>query len=265
LQGVRVSHPAVVLAIGGLDPSGHAGLAADLRAGAALNLFVAPVATAWTVQDQGGLRRVEPIEAGLLKDQIMAVLRSSPVAAVKIGLLPGRLQAESVAEALAGFGGPVVLDPVFSASLGGALVDADVPGALAALFGPKLSLVTPNLEEAGRLLGREAPRDGASMEAAARDLRRMGFRAVLLKGGHLEGARVPDYLCDADPGLWIDGARLDTPNTRGSGCVLASLAAGLLAQGQPLRLACIGAKNALVILLRKGASHRWPQGSGPIL
>lgn len=260
-----MSHPAVVLAIGGLDPTGHAGLAADLRAGAALNIFVSPVATALTVQDQQGVKRIQAVDADLLKEQIAAVRRSLPIGAVKIGLLPSTEQAQAVAAALADYSGPLVLDPVLSATPGGALTGEGLAASLQGLFASKTTVLTPNLIEASVLLGREAAEDAAGMEAAARDLGVLGFKAVLLKGGHLEGPRVPDYLFDAGPGLWIDGARLDSPNTRGTGCVLATLIAGLLAQGQPLRLACIGAKNALVILLRKGAASRWPLGPGPVL
>ncbi|HTB22915.1 MAG TPA: hydroxymethylpyrimidine/phosphomethylpyrimidine kinase [bacterium] len=260
-----MSHPAVVLAIGGLDPTGHAGLAADLRAGAALNVFVAPVASALTVQDQQGVKRVQPVDADLLKEQIAAALRSLPVGAVKIGLLPSDPLARAVAQALSGFSGPLVLDPVLSATPGGALADAGMAGSLRGLFAARTTVLTPNLAEAAVLLGGEAATDAAGMESAARDLGALGFKAVLMKGGHLSGPRVPDYLFDTAPGLWIDGARLETPNTRGTGCILATLVAGLLAQGQPLRLACIGAKNALVILLRKGAAGRWPLGPGPVL
>ncbi len=254
-----------VLAIGGIDPTGHAGLAADVRAGAALNTLVSPVAAAITVQGRGGVRRVEGVAPDLLREQIAAVLEDLAPAAVKIGLLPGEAQVSAVAEALAGYRGPVVLDPVFSATPGGALAAAEAVGALAGALGPRVTLVTPNLLEAGVLLKTVPPRDAEAMKAAARALRGLGFGAVLMKGGHLPGARVPDYLADEGEGLWIEGERLETPNTRGTGCMLATLIAALLGQGQPLRLACVGGKNALVILLRKNASHRWPQGAGPIL
>jgi len=260
-----MNHPPVVLAIGGLDPTGHAGLAADLRAGAALNVLVCPVATALTVQDQGGVRRIDAVDPGLLGEQIAAAFSSVEVGAVKIGMLPGLEQARAVAGALASFSGPVVLDPVLAATLGGALAAEGLAGALAGLLASKTALLTPNLAEAGLLLGRPAPRDTAGMEEAAAALRAQGYGAVLLKGGHLEGGQVPDFVLDGERGLWIEGARVPTPNTRGTGCTLATLAAALLAKGQPLRLACIGAKNALVILLKKGALSRWPGGPGPVL
>lgn len=260
-----MSHPCCVLAVGGLDSTGNAGLAADLRAGAALNAFVSPVATAVTVQDQQGVRRVLPLAPDLIGEQIAAVRRSLPVAAVKVGLLPGPEQARAVADALRDYGGPMVLDPVLSATVGGALVAEGLPAVLAALFSAKTTVLTPNLPEAGILLGRPAADNRDEMRTAALGLRGLGFAGVFMKGGHLKGPQSPDYLLDTGAGLWIEGARLDTPNTRGTGCVLATLIAVLLAQGQPLRLACIGGKNALVILLRKGEAHRWPLGPGPIL
>ncbi len=260
-----MSHPAVVLAIGGLDPTGHAGLAADLRAGSAIQTLVAPVASALTVQDRGGVRRVQAVDPELLSEQLAAVLADLPVGAVKIGLLPGEAQARAVAAALAGFTGPVVLDPVLGASPGGSLVEAGLARKLPGLLAGPGRLLTPNLDEAGALLGRDAPHDLEGMRAAGRDLQALGFGAVLVKGGHLQGGRVPDLLMDVGEGLCIEGARVETPNDRGTGCSLATLVAGLLAAGQPLRLACVGAKNALVILLRKGRGHRWPQGRGPIL
>jgi hydroxymethylpyrimidine/phosphomethylpyrimidine kinase len=260
-----MSHPPVVLAVGGLDPSGQAGLAADVRAGAALGALVAPVAAALTVQDRTGVRRVQAVDADLLEEQIAAVRRSLPVGAVKIGMLPALAQARAVAAALLDFKGPVVVDPVLAATSGGALADDGLRGSLADLWAGRCALLTPNIPEASKILGKDIGFGTAGMEAAAQGLRALGFRAVLLKGGHLDGPRTPDYLLDDDGGLWIEAAKLDTPNTRGTGCTLATLVAALLARGQPPRLACIGAKNALTILLKNSAASRWPLGAGPIL
>jgi hydroxymethylpyrimidine/phosphomethylpyrimidine kinase len=260
-----MSHPPVVLAIGGLDPTGHAGLAADLRAGAALGALVSPVATALTVQDQQGVHRVQPVDVQLMVEQVAAVRRSLPVMAVKVGLLPTAAHARAVADGLRDFSGPLVLDPVLSASSGGALAEEAMPAVLAGCFAGNGVLLTPNLSEAAVLLGRPLGQGTDGMESAARGLRALGFKAVLLKGGHLDGPRTPDFLLDNEQGLWIEGTRLSTPNTRGTGCTLATLVAVLQAKGQPLRLACIGAKNALVILLKKNAEGRWPLGTGPIV
>ncbi len=102
------------------------------------------------------------------------------------------------------------------------------------------------------------------MVAAAQALRRLGPQAVLLKGGHLQGPYSSDYLCDGYGGMWLEAARLPTPNTRGTGCTLATLLAALLAQGQPLRAAAIGAKEALGICCARAGPRAWPGGSGPV-
>lgn len=260
-----MSHPPAVLAIGGLDPTGHAGLAADLRAGAALGALVAPVATALTVQDQQGVHRIQAVDCALLGEQIAAARRALPLMAVKIGMLPSAEHVRCVAAALKEFQGPLVLDPVLSASTGGALAEAGLPRVLRECFAKRGALLTPNLAEAAAFLGADLGQGTEGMEAAARGLRALGFTAVLLKGGHLDGPRTPDFLLDGEQGLWIEGTRLSTPNTRGTGCTLATLVAVLQAKGQPLRLACIGAKNALVILLKKNAEGQWPLGAGPIV
>jgi hydroxymethylpyrimidine/phosphomethylpyrimidine kinase len=235
-----------------------------LRAGASLGALVAPVAAALTVQDLGGVRRVDPVDPGLLKEQLRAALRSLPVAVIKVGLLGGAAQAAALAEVLAECPGlPVILDPVLGASTGGSLAEPGYPEALRRLLFPRITLLTPNLPEAGLLLGEPAPAGSEAQAQAAARLRALGPAAVLVKGGHAEGGYCSDHLCDEHGGLWLEAPRLAVPNTRGTGCSLATLLACLLAQGQPLRLAAIGAKDALGVMLRKSAGSQWPSGSGP--
>jgi hydroxymethylpyrimidine/phosphomethylpyrimidine kinase len=259
------THPPVVLACGGLDPLGQAGLAADLRAGASLGALVAPVAAALTVQDLGGVRRVEPVEPGLLKQQLAAVLGSLPVGAVKVGLLGGAPQAQALAEALAPYPAlPLILDPVLSATSGGGLAAPGFTEDLKRLLFKRITVLTPNLPEAAALLGEALPSGAEAQADAAARLRALGPAAVLLKGGHAEGPYSSDHLCDEHGAMWLEAQRLPVANTRGTGCSLATLLAVLLAQGQPLRLAAIGAKDALGLLLRKGAFSEWPAGNGPV-
>jgi hydroxymethylpyrimidine/phosphomethylpyrimidine kinase len=260
-----VSHPAVVLALGGLDPLGQAGLAADLRAGAALGVLVAPIAAALTVQDLGGARQVQGVDPSLLTAQLLAALRSLPIGAIKVGLLGGAPQAQTLAAVLDSVPGlPVVLDPVLGATPGGILAADDFLPALRHALLSKVTVLTPNLSEAEALLGAPLAPGTEGMVAAAQALRQLGAKAVLLKGGHLQGPYSSDYLCDEYGGMWLEAPRLPTPNTRGTGCTLATLLAALLAQGQPLRAAAIGAKEALGHLLRKGSATTWPSGSGPV-
>lgn len=260
-----MKHPPVVLAIGGLDPTGQAGLAADLRAGAYIGALIAPVAAALTVQSQAGVRQVQAVAADFLTSQIQAALRSLPVAAIKIGLLPSAAQVRAVAEALEEVPGlPVVLDPVLGATLGGSLVQPDYLPALKSALLPRLNLLTPNLPEAEALLGRPLGTSRGDLEAAARDLLGLGCGAVLLKGGHLSGAQSPDLLAEPGSLTWLEGERIDTANTRGTGCTLATLIAAHLALGVELREACQIAKKLMTQLVSEGKETQWPMGPGPV-
>jgi len=260
-----VKHPPAILAIGGLDPSGGAGLAADLRAGAYVGALIAPITAALTVQGHEGVRQVQPVSADFLKSQIQAALRSLPVSAIKIGLLPSAAQVRAVAEALEDVPGlPVVLDPVLGATLGGSLVQPDLLPALKSGLLLRVNLFTPNLPEAEALLGRSIGHSRGALEAAARDLLGLGLEAVLLKGGHLDGAQSPDLLAEGGNLTWLEGPRIDTPNTRGTGCTLATLIAVHLGMGVEVREACLMAKKLLGQLLSEGREVRWPQGPGPV-
>lgn len=254
-----------VLACGGLDPSGHAGLAADLRVGAAYGVLVAPVAAALTVQG-GGRLRVEAVEAGLLGQQLRGAFDGAHPAALKIGLLPAAAQAVTVAAFIREQPRlPVVLDPVLSASAGGSLVQADLLPALRRELLPLLSLLTPNLPETAALLGRTLEPGRGGVEAAARALLDLGATAVLIKGGHAEGPESSDLFADAGGLSWLEGPRIDTPNTRGTGCSLATAIAIHLAQGDEPLQACRQAKAFLSLQLQQNQGRRWPQGPGPVL
>lgn len=226
----------IVLVIAGLDPSAGAGVALDLRVVAAHGGLGLPVVTTATIQSSAGVRGHAPVAPVIVHAQIQAVLADLPVAAVKIGALGSAAVADAVAAALRDLGAPVVLDPVLGATRGAALLDR--PEALAGLL-PGAALVTPNLAEAAALVGAPVP-DRAGMRAAARALLGRGARAVLVKGGHLEGAPV-DLLADADGELELVGRRVPG-EARGTGCALSSAIAARLAQGEPLRAAVGGAK-----------------------
>lgn len=221
-----------VLTIAGLDPSGGAGLLADVRAFGACGVAGCAVATALTVQTGRGVRRVEPVEPGLLDEQLAAVLDDVRPAAVKIGMLGGWAQVSVVARALAGRGLPVVLDPVLASTGGVPLLDEDGRRLLLDLLLPLCTVVTPNLAELEAL--------GGSAEA----LRARGAGAVLVKGGHLDGEPV-DRLLDATGWTEFGGARVDTEHARGTGCALAAGLAAGLARGWDLRTA-VSAAKALV-------------------
>jgi hydroxymethylpyrimidine kinase/phosphomethylpyrimidine kinase/thiamine-phosphate diphosphorylase len=216
------------LTIAGFDPSGGAGLQADLRAFAACGVTGMSAATALTVQDSEGVRGVFPTEPAVLAGLLEVALPSAD--AVKIGMLGGAPQVRVAAEALRRQSPPhVVLDPVLSSTDGVSLLDAVGREALVSDLLPLATLVTPNLSEAASLAGLPvAGIDG--MRRAGRRLMEMGARGALVTGGHLPGDPV-DLLITAEGEVELRTERVDTPHTRGTGCVLSSAVAAFLARG----------------------------------
>jgi len=237
---------ATVLVVAGLDPSGGAGLAADLEALGAVGARGWPVAAALTAQGPRGVRGWSPVPVELLLAQVDALLDGAPSrpGAVKTGMLGTAALAGALAERLSARDlarVPLVVDPVLLSSSGTLLLDL-AGGTPAEVLGPLLQrarLVTPNLEELAALTGLEVGDDEAAVAAA----RRLGARAVLVKGGHREGAPV-DLLVEGRRVTRFGGRR--RPGTaRGTGCRLASALAGLLAGGASLDEAVRGAKRVV--------------------
>ena len=252
-----------VLAIGGSDSSGGAGIQADLRTLAAFGLYGATAVTAITAQGLRGVRGVWPAPPAAVAAQVRAVLEELPVAAVKIGMLAtDEIAGLVLAELERRPELPIVLDPVLAASDGTPL-SAEGP-ALARLL-QRAALVTPNLPEAARLLGASEESVRADPEGAARRLRARGARAVLVKGGHAGGASSLDTLVDAAGAVhYFAGPRIATANTHGTGCVLASAIAALLALGLELPRAVGRARAFQEAALRAGAALDWGPGNGPL-
>jgi hydroxymethylpyrimidine/phosphomethylpyrimidine kinase len=243
-----------VLVAAGLDPSGGAGLVADLEALAAVGARGWAVATALTAQGPKGARGYEPVGDGMLLAQVEALLagRERPRA-----LKTGMLGAGRIAEALAArFSGrdlaraPLVVDPVLAASSGASLFDDEGRGAAEALSTllARARLVTPNLPELHALTGLDVSSDAAAIVAA----RTLPCRAVLVKGGHRAGEPV-DLLVEGRRVTRIPGRRR-RGSARGTGCRLASAIAGLLARGATLDEAVRGAKRVVERYLDAAAS-----------
>ncbi len=237
-----------LVCIGGLDPTGGAGLLRDYLTATALGARATVVATAFTVQSDGGVTGFEPRSPQALAAHIAQVLdhlaggQSGGLAgvavAVKVGMTgtPGGVAA--VMDGLRGFAGPVVFDPVLAASSGGTLF-AGAPAELLPLAG-RASLCTPNLAEAAALLGRPLT-TAEDARMAARELRQAGARAVLVKGGHLDGDAV-DHLADGVNEQAFSARRLPGDSPRGTGCALATAIAVHLARGATLADAVAAAK-----------------------
>jgi hydroxymethylpyrimidine/phosphomethylpyrimidine kinase len=255
----------VMLSIAGSDPSGGAGIQADIKTATALGVYAAAVITSLTAQNTTGVSGVFPIPASFVAEQYVSVVSDLDVRAVKIGMLATAEIAATVAELLHDYPVPaVVLDPVMVATSGDRLVSPETIDVIRQQLLPLATLVTPNLPETAALLGCPVPGDWESSASAARALREMGAAAVLVKGGHLTGQRSCDVLADADGVRSFDAPRVATANTHGTGCTLSSAIASHLAQGHSLREAIGLAKDYLTGALEAGARRRVGVGSGPV-
>ncbi|TFY98666.1 bifunctional hydroxymethylpyrimidine kinase/phosphomethylpyrimidine kinase [Ramlibacter rhizophilus] len=254
-----------VLSIAGSDSGGGAGIQADLKTMAALGCYGMTAITALTAQNTLGVRGIHVVPTEMLHAQIDAVVEDIGVDAVKVGMLGAAETVRAVAAAIDRHAlSCVVLDPVMVATSGARLIDEEAVAVLVRELFPRARLVTPNLDEAALLVGR-ALRSEADMHEAAEELLARGARAVLLKGGHLPGDTVCDLLLQAgEAPLVMRSARIDTPNTHGTGCTLSSAIACELALGQPLPLAVERARDYVRGALQAGAAVRTGAGSGPL-
>lgn len=231
-----------ILSIAGSDPSGGAGVQADVKAISAMGGFAMAAITALTAQNTRGVRAVAGVEPAMVAAQIEAVREDVRIDAVKVGMLGTAEVVRAVAGALEGLEAPVVLDPVMVAKGGDRLLDPDAVAALAEVLLPMAAVLTPNLPEAGDLLGEPAATDAQGMERQAEALLALGPRGVLLKGGHLDGPRSPDLLADDGTRVWLEGERVATTRTHGTGCTLSSALATGLGRGEPPETAARRAK-----------------------
>jgi hydroxymethylpyrimidine/phosphomethylpyrimidine kinase len=238
----------VALTVAGVDPSGGAGVAADLKTFHAFRAYGAVVVTVLTVQNTRRVSRVEPVDARLVAEQIDAVAEDLPVAAWKTGALGRPELIEVVADRAGRLRAPLVVDPVLVSKHGHPLVTDDARAAFVSALLPRAHLVTPNLHEAAALTGRRVETlDDA--RAAAQALCDLGARAALVKGGHLQGDPV-DVLASAAGLVELRGPRVDTPHTHGTGCTYSAAITARLAHGDPLAAACRTAKTWLTRALR---------------
>lgn len=254
----------VAVTIAGSDSGGGAGIQADLKTFSALGVYGASVITALTAQNTKGVFAIHEVPAEFIAAQMDAVFSDFEIAAVKIGMLGNAAAIGIVAGELRRRGAcNVVLDTVMASSSGEALLRADAIGALRELIA-LANLVTPNLPEAAALVGGSLARSEDEMQAQARKLLALGAGAVLIKGGHAEGPESIDLLVEPGACTRLASARVETRNTHGTGCTLASaIAAGLakgLSLGDAVRVAkiYINAAIAAADRLQVGA------GLGPV-
>jgi hydroxymethylpyrimidine/phosphomethylpyrimidine kinase len=233
----------VALTIAGSDPSGGAGIQADLKTFHQFGIYGEAAITLLTVQNTQKVSRVEIMPASLVIDQINAVLSDVPPAAAKTGALGSLEIVEAVAELAKSFAFPLVVDPVMISKHGAQLISPEAEQALKSKLLPCASLVTPNIPEAEALTGIRI-RDERDMETAGQYLRELGCKAALIKGGHLAGGAV-DVL--SAPGIVkrFSTRRIQTRHTHGTGCTYAAAITAGLALGNPLHEAIRIAKQFL--------------------
>ena len=253
------------LTIAGSDSSGGAGIQADLKTFTALGVYGASVLTALTAQNTTGVQGVHAVPPEFVAAQIRSVLDDLSVRAIKTGMLATSEIIVAVAGELARSPDvPLVLDPVMVATSGDPLIADSAVETLRSTLIPRATLITPNLPEAGRLLGVPFAQDEAAAERQLAALATLGAKAVLLKGGHGTSAEAVDL-------LWIGGRitrlaspRLATRHTHGTGCTLSAAIAALLASGLDLDVAVARAKTYVHRAIAAGASLSIGRGSGPV-
>ncbi len=227
-----------VLIIAGSDPSGGAGLQADIKTVTALGGYAAAAVTALTVQNTKGVAAVHPVAPTIVRDQIVAVLDDIGADAIKIGMIAEAATAREIAQILRSRDSiPIVLDPVLVATSGDRLAGSGVAEVIVDELAPLSALITPNADELAALSGEAVSTFDDALKAGAALLARTGAKAALLKGGHLSGPEVVDALIgDGAPRLF-GNPRINTTSLHGAGCTLASAVAAGLAQDLALSAA----------------------------
>ncbi|MEM6548266.1 MAG: bifunctional hydroxymethylpyrimidine kinase/phosphomethylpyrimidine kinase [Pseudomonadota bacterium] len=253
-----------ILSIAGSDPSGGAGIQADLKSISANGGYAMAALTALTAQNTTAVTGVELVSPAFVAAQIDAVFADIRVDAVKIGMIATADIAAAVADALTRHGARnVVLDPVMVAKGGDRLLAEDAVAVLRDRLLPLADILTPNLPEAAALLGEPEIVDAGEMQAGAARLRDLGPKAILLKGGHLCGTDSPDVLVSASGTAWLKGPRTATRNTHGTGCTLSAALATQLARTGDVSAAAAAAKayvaGAIAAADRLNVGH----GHGP--
>jgi len=254
-----------VLSIAGSDPSGGAGIQADLKAFSARSVYGMAALTALTAQNTQGVSGVHLVPAAFVADQIRAVFADVRIDAIKIGMIANAEIADAVADAIEPHKGiPIVLDPVMVAKGGAALLDLSAVEVLKGRLLPLATLLTPNLPEAAALLHGATAETRAEMADQAQSLRALGPEAVLVKGGHLSGHESPDVLATTAGLCWFEAERIPTANTHGTGCTLSSALAAELAKGAALPKAVADAKAYLAEAVAHANTLSVGSGHGPV-
>jgi len=250
----------VALSIAGSDPSGGAGIQADLKTFHEFGVYGEAVITLLTVQNTRGVHRVELVAPELVLAQLDALLDDIPPDAAKTGALGSRELVRALGRAAGSFHFPLVVDPVLAGTHGQPLVEDSAICALREELLPRAALVTPNLPEAEALSG-IAIRGPEELRSAAECLYRQGARAVLIKGGHRQGPAT-DVLLDGGGWMELPAERIETRHTHGTGCTYSAAITAGLAAGVELREAVRRAKQYVHHAIRTAPGLGY--GCGPL-
>jgi hydroxymethylpyrimidine/phosphomethylpyrimidine kinase len=256
---------AIALTIAGSDPSGGAGIQADLKTFAALGVYGASVITALTAQNTVAVSGIHEVPPDFVAKQIDAVFSDLTIGAVKVGMLARADVIATVAHGLDRHQARnVVVDPVMVATSGDRLLRADAVEALCRELFPRARLITPNLPEAAVLLDTAPARTETEMQAQGEGLLAAGAKAVLIKGGHGEGSEAVDLLIDKTGVTRLATPRISTTNTHGTGCTLSSAIAAGLAKGRALPDAVRDAKVYVTAAIAAATGLGVGHGHGPL-
>ncbi|WP_159467911.1 bifunctional hydroxymethylpyrimidine kinase/phosphomethylpyrimidine kinase [Dyadobacter sp. 3J3] len=254
-----------VLTIAGSDSGGGAGIQADLKTIAALGAYGASAITALTAQNTTGVRAIHPVPGAFLKSQLEAVFEDIVIDSVKIGMINTVETAEIIAKILDRFQpGFVIFDPVMVSTSGAKLIQDETIAVLWKELFPRAALITPNLDEASILVGREIVNPD-EMIVAAEEMIEKGCRAVLLKGGHLIAPKLFDvFVQKGEKPEIFESDYIESKNVHGTGCTLSSAIATFVALGNSLTEAIRLAKIYIAGAIEAGKDISTGQGSGPL-
>lgn len=255
----------IALTIAGSDSGGGAGIQGDLKTFSALGIYGASVLTAITAQNTLGVSAVEDVSVAMIAAQMEAVFTDLSVNAIKIGMLSRTQTIRAIADGLADYTGPVVLDPVMVATSGDRLLHDDAVSAIKSVLMPRVTIITPNLFEAAILTGRPVARTLEEVTLQAYRLQEEGAQAVLIKGGHGKGRECVDVLLEADGTTHhFRRPRVETINDHGTGCTLSAAITARLAEGETRTSAVHLARDYVQNALIAGRSLNVGKGRGPI-
>ncbi len=253
------------LSIAGSDPSGGAGIQADLKSFSAQGVYGMAVITALTAQNTTGVSQIHKPSAEFVAEQIRMVAADVKINAIKIGMIADAAIAHAVAEEVKNLANvPIILDPVMIAKGGATLLTEDAMSSLCNKLVPLADILTPNLPEAAAILNEKKALNKDDMVHQAKQLLTLGPRAIYLKGGHFDSPNSPDLLISKTEMRWFEAKRLQTKNTHGTGCSLSAAIAANYAKGLTPEESCAIAKTFVTGAISEADSLTVGAGHGPI-